>query len=175
MNKAIIKLLLRLVSWLGRNANGQGLWNFTIKEKNMDYTILKNEIQTDPKALGYAPNVTSGNDAAIANLLNTVGLSNETVPKEVVNSFEIMSAIVYSEWVVLTSDQKNYLLTIISAGQVDPANGNIKTAFGTIFGASTVTRTNLNAIATRPASRAEVLFGRGVAVSAVDIAKALRG
>ena len=141
----------------------------------MDYLILKNEITLNPKSLGYSEHVLTGNDGAIAEILNTVGVSSETVPKEVVNSVEIVNALIYSEWVALTADQKHYLDTIISAGQVDPANGNIKTAFGTIFGAGTATRTNLNAIGIRPASRAEILFGRGASVSSIDVAIALRG
>jgi len=141
----------------------------------MDIVALRTELQQDPKTLGYAAHITSGNDQAITDILNTTGATSEVLLREAVDAREIVQCFVYSEWLALTADQKAYINMAIGAGTVDSSNANIGVAFGTIFGAGTQTILNLVAMATRPASRAEVVLGRGVSVSATDIAHALRG
>lgn len=133
----------------------------------MDYLALKAEIDNDPKGLGY----TGKTDQEVADLLNEIGLSNETVDRGVIDAHEVVSACEFSELDILTDKQQAMLSFIVSAGQVDTSNIKIKSIFAGLFGAGTQTRTNLLALAIRPASRAEVLFGQIVSLIDVHIAR----
>lgn len=135
---------------------------------NEQLVTLKTELETDPKALGYAGKT----DQEIADLLNTVGLSSETVNRGVIDSHEVVSACVNNDYKNLTADQKTHLTFITSAGQVNASDSKIKTVFQDMFGPTTETRDNLLALSTRPASRAEVLFNSNV--SLVEVHKARR-
>jgi hypothetical protein len=65
-------------------------------------------------------------------------------PPLILKPTDIMNAIVYSEWIALTTAQQLYIQTVLSMGDVNASAGtNIRTAFLTIFGNGTVTRTNL--------------------------------
>lgn len=121
--------------------------------ENIDYQALKNEINTDPKELGYE----GKSPQEIANLMNTIGLSEETVNAGVLEAYKIVNALEANEVAALTSAQRELLNLIISAGQVDASNSKIQAFFLNLFGAGTTTRTNLIAVSIRSASRAEVL------------------
>lgn len=119
----------------------------------MDYLVLKNEILTDPKSLGYA-----GKDIwQIAGLLNTIKLSNETINRGVILSYEIINATVPSEWAALTAQEKQRYQTITGAGQIDSSNTNVRATFQAMFVVGTQTRINLQNLLIRLCSRAEAL------------------
>jgi len=135
----------------------------------MDYIALKNEILTDPKALGYI----GKEDYQIADLLNTIGLGGGVINRGVIPSYEVINATVPTEWALLTAAEKQRYQTITGAGQIDSSNVNVRATFQAMFAAGTQTRANLVALLTRSCSRAEALgFG---SVNHLDIAKALRG
>jgi hypothetical protein len=142
----------------------------------MDYVSLKSELDNDPKKLGYADYSEQTHrltiDQDLANLLNKVGLSKETAGSGVIQAYKVVNACVYSELELLTPEQQAILTFIVSAGQVDVGNLGIKALFNGLFEAGTQTRANLQALAVRSASRAEMLFGR--AVSLLDVHKARR-
>lgn len=139
----------------------------------MDYTALKNELQTDPAALGYAASIASGALSPVVALLNAVR-GTILIDRDLIESYEIINATVPTEWAALSAAEKQRYQTVTGAGQVDCRNANVRATFQAMFGAGTTTRANLTALLTRQGSRAEQLFGAGTYVSAEDIAKALR-
>jgi hypothetical protein len=139
----------------------------------IDYAALKNELLTDPAGLGYAPLVNSGNDAGIAAALNATR-QGIAVNVGVVPAYAVFEAIVPGEWAALSAQEKQRIQTILSMGQVDTTGGNTRAAFQAAFATGSATRSALNALLTRPGSRAESLFGGGARVSDGDVARALR-
>ena len=138
----------------------------------MDYAALKTEIQTDPLALGYAANVASGNDSAIAEALNLVR-GTISIDRQIVDSHEVIDATAAAEWAALTAGEKQRYQTIVGAGKVNLENANVRAAFSAMFAAGTATRAALIAMLTQTGSRAGQLgFGT---VNFLDVAKALRG
>lgn len=143
----------------------------------INYAVLKTEIQTDPSGIGYAPNVASGNDVAVAAQLNEVRI---TAPAFAINRGEVSSRLVVNEFDAtefgaLTTNQLQQLSIITQFGTVDLGDASTRQILGAIFPSGGPTRTSLTALSTRSCSRAEFLFGLGVNVSQSDVAKALRG
>lgn len=142
----------------------------------INYTALATEITTDPTGIGYAPFVASGNDVAVAALLNEIRVSAPTftinrgqVPSQlVVNEFDA------TEFGLLTTNQLLQLSIITQFGSVDLGDASVRQILGAIFPVAGPTRAALVALANRPCSRAEFLFGLGVTISASDVARALR-
>jgi hypothetical protein len=137
----------------------------------MDLTALKTELTTDPAGLGYAALVASGHTAGLADLLNAPNAAIR-VNRGVIEAYRIVNAIVPGDWAALTAAQKQSLQLIISAGQVDVSDVNVRQAFVDAFGAGTATRAALVGLATRDGSRAEQVLGQPV--SHLDVARALR-
>ena len=133
--------------------------------------ILKSEIATDPKGLGYS----GKDDGQIARLLTRAGLSGETVEVSVINAATAQSAVVAAEFVTLTPVQENLWRAILTLQQIPINNLNIRAQIAQVWLTGTVTRANLAALQRRSASRAEALFGEGAGVGHEDVAVALRG
>jgi len=137
-----------------------------------DYVILNTEITTDPESLGYAGKT----DPEVADLLNTIGLvaPAEKVDVGVLNGQELSMAVEITEYVALNAASRDGWNTILSAGdgQVDVDDQRVVDQIAAIWGAGTTTRANLLALKTRPCSRAETLFGRGVSIHHLDVAQA---
>jgi hypothetical protein len=138
-----------------------------------DPALLRTELQTDPQAIGYAPHVQAARDQVIADLLNLTrtGAAYQQF-RGVVSAYEIINATDPAEWAALTAQEKQRYQTLTGAGQVDLSNANLRAMFSAMFAANTTTRAALLAIATRTGSRAEVLFGPGVTVTAAQIGAA---
>lgn len=134
-----------------------------------DYPALKEELNTDPKSLGYA----SLDNILAAQKLNQLGASNEKIDRDVIDGQDLMECVVISEYVALGVAQREAWTAIVSAGngQVDIKNTSVRLQIGAIWGAGTVTRTNLIALQQRPASRAEILFGKDVIIHKWDVAR----
>lgn len=136
----------------------------------IDYPALATEIQTDPKTLGYA----GKEDGEISVLLNTVGLSGETITKQYIALDEAVAAVVRTEYTALTNADKDAWRDLVTAAQrIKTGSANMRTTMASIFASGTTSRANLVALATRSASRGEVLFGEGTTVTADDVARAL--
>jgi len=143
----------------------------------IDYPALNTEILTDPTGIGYAPYVTDGNDVLVAALLNEVRVAAPTftinrgeVPSQkVVNEFDA------TEFGALVTEQLQRLSILTQFGTVDLGDATVRQILGAIFPLGGPTRTNLTALATRPCSRGEFLFGAGTVITPGDVAKALRG
>lgn len=135
----------------------------------INFATLTTEINTDPMALGYA----GKNDAAIAGLLNAVGLSGEIVDRSTVTSAQIQEQVVGSEFAALSAVAQRLWLAILSIDVVPVKNANLRAQVLSVWAAGTTTRSNLAALQTKSATRAEVLFGENVIVTHQDVAKAL--
>lgn len=136
-----------------------------------DYMTLNTEIATDPQGLGYSGKTSP----EIAALLNTIGLSNEQIGAGAVDGQELSKAVVISEYLSLTDAARAGWTAILTAGngQIDAGDALVVAQIAAIWGAGTTTRANLLTLATRDASRAEVLFGSGVIIDKFDIAEAV--
>lgn len=134
---------------------------------------LKAEIQNDPTGRGYAAPYEAGRDNAVADLLNDPR-QGATIGRTLIDAWQFVNAITPSEYVVLTQAQRDYLVLVAAAGRVQLGGGGVRTALGSLFGAGTATRAAFIALQDRPATRAEELFGEGVAISPDDISAARR-
>jgi len=134
-------------------------------------TALATEINTDPKALGYSPGTKT--NAQITTIINTAGASSETIDSGVVQGHQIVGAIVQADYALLSAAQVSQLTIWLSPPFVDTSSANVRAVFAALFGAGTQTRTNLQALTQRAASRAEILFGRGTVVLVEDVSAAL--
>lgn len=157
---------------------------------------LKTELQSDPRGYGYAQWITAGSDNNLAATINTIrdGTAG-TVPtnptaaggaasgiisvkRPDISVDELMEAIAATDLAAVNSLQQEYFQILLSRPQVQllKADGtdtrrwtNLKLGIGNAGGS----QTRLTALASRPGSRAEELFGQ--AVSSSDISFALRG
>lgn len=136
----------------------------------INYVTLKNEINTDPKALGYAGK--SDYDTSV--LLNTVGASNETIFTKYLAFEDFVAAIVRADYDALTGLPLAYLNNVLLGPgvRIESGNATLRSQIAALFPAGTTTRTNLTNAASRSASRAEVLFGEGTYITDADVAKA---
>lgn len=133
--------------------------------------VLNTELTGDPEGLGYAGKT----DPEMAALINAVN-PGYSIDREAIDGQELQMAVVISEYVALTDVQRIGWQTILSAGSgiIAVSDARVKAQVAAIWGALTTTRANLEALQTRDASRAEVVFDTpGVSISVVDIAEAL--
>lgn len=138
----------------------------------MDYVALRAELDTDPNAYGYAALAASGSTQALADLLNLVRQEITGFFRGLVPSHEFLTAIVLSEYLVLTDANRDYLHLLLTPELVDTGSATLRASVATVFGVGTTSRANLVAMASRAGSRAEQL-GLGT-VTSTDIATALR-
>lgn len=134
-----------------------------------DYAALKAEIDGDAQSLGYAGK--SANE--VADLLNQVGLNDQTIDRGSVATWEILAATEVADLEALTDKQQRMYQMVISTGTVPLHDARIRSLLLRLFNNGTATRTNLAALQIRPASRAEVLGWDGVAYWDVARARAL--
>lgn len=136
------------------------------------YPALRVEIDTDPASLGYAGKSVE----EIKALINSAATVNTDPFKRVlrnrVESWEIIGATTYGQYIGLTADQKQLYGAIISCGNVDPSDSTIRTHFAQLF-PSGASRTQLEVLQWRGASRGETLFGGGTVVETWDIERAM--
>jgi hypothetical protein len=138
----------------------------------MDLAALKTEIDGDPEGLGYSGKT----DQAVADLMNTIGLSSETITRESVNTADIIVAIFsdVTEFNSLSDSEIMKLNLLSPVGTIDPTT--LQAVFINMFPAGGGGRPNIRAaliaLATRSASRAEALLGESV--SLLDVHRARR-
>jgi hypothetical protein len=111
---------------------------------------LASELTSDPLARGYA----GMTDEQAAADLNTV---YRTWNRLTVPSAELVEAIVYSEYITLTAEQRQFIDLLIIGEVVNINSGNPRTGLLAIFTAGTDTRSNLADLATETISRAAEL------------------
>jgi hypothetical protein len=115
----------------------------------------------------------AGKDQTQADQMNTPQ-AGITVRRNVASSREVMSAIAGADFVALAVGGRDYLIALVSPGEVDLGSDVVRASLTAAFPAG-ATRDRLIALADKtPASRAEQLFGIGTTISATDVAMALR-
>lgn len=135
---------------------------------------IRTEMDTDPKALGYATRRTQSNGPEqVADRMNEVGASAETLTRTWVATDEALAVLVGSEVTALAVANRELLMVIMSQSRIKTGSAAMRTTLGGIFAASTTSRTNLTNLATRSASRAEALWGEGTVVTATQVSEAM--
>ena len=153
----------------------------------IDYILLQSEITSDPLSIGYAPFISSGNDQAIADLLNQKQYRGP-VPISELSSYCLTNGLIGTLQVACQAtgvpDQiKGLCITVTTLLKNDYRLSTCDTdnvAFMTICDAlissslmSSQNKTDIIAMGNNRLSRSEVLFGIGLSNS--DISFALRG
>lgn len=136
-------------------------------------SALASELNTDPRAYGYAADITAKDDSALAEKINRPRAI--TIRKGVRSALEVMNCIDVVEFGLLAPvGKQQYIIALVSVAEgVDLSNDVIRTNLETIFPVG-ATKTRLAAAADKtPASRAEELWGVGTVLSHLDIAQAL--
>jgi hypothetical protein len=139
---------------------------------------LGNEIANDPTGLGLTALATRDDFDQIAPILNDTTLG-ETIEPQYADVMDVVAAVVAAEFGSLTAAAQRLWGQVIagaaSRGQVETKQAGIKTLIQDIWGVGTTTRSNLGALQSRPASRAEALWGENVVVTELEVAKAIWG
>ena len=130
---------------------------------------LKTEITTDPTARGYAAPYTAGNDGAVAVLLNTRSAAAGTVAREPMLTQDFIEHFDQTEWNTMSTADATKLALLLSSQFVKVGNATVRGLLKALWPANGPTRAAIDALATRPASRAEVLFGAGTTVQGDDV------
>jgi hypothetical protein len=158
---------------------------------------LKTELTTDPRGYGYATSISLGDDQGAADLINTIrdgsnppatptaagGVASGliTVRRSNILSTELLEAIDTRDFVTnATTIQASWFESITQAPMIrlmndDGTNTRVLTNLVRLLNNTNGTQTRLTAVATRPGSRSEELFGTDQVVSADQVAHALRG
>jgi hypothetical protein len=145
----------------------------------LDYATLKQELQTDPTTLGYAPLIAVGDCSSCTKLLNK-SRSTIAIPRSDVDPQEIIEAINISDFLTTSTPIENEwfsALLRLTSVRIFKANGSDTRMLSNVMKLlvnSSGSETRLRELATRNGSRAEQLFGEGVSIADNDIALALR-
>lgn len=138
-------------------------------------TTFKTAINGDAN---LAADRAAGRHGVIAAYYNAAGAGSIWRPS--ISVAELNTAIVWSEFSVLSALLQGTYSAMTQGGFVDATVGNIRNGFSTVFGVGTTSRANLLALAARVPTRFEALFTVanvcslfGQIVSAQDVSDAL--
>ena len=139
-------------------------------------TQLRNHLDTDPDARGYAALITAGDHAALTDLMNAPNFG--TVQDFRFTAEQLHAAIDPAELSALSAPQQTALQilfsVIASEGVLDASeNSPGRNWILLIFGTTSVTVSALSTTAARPGTYAEVRAGVGTVVTIDDIREAL--
>ena len=138
---------------------------------SIDFTILADEINTDPTGRGYAPHVASGATNVVAALLNDI-LLTITITKRLIVREAFMVATDFGEVKSLGASERDVFGSLMG---FDNVPGKTVDEVSQFFGPMTTSKIGLQAVLTRNGSRVEELFGENVIVRPSDVALALGG
>ncbi len=125
---------------------------------------LRGELK-DPK---YATEVAKTNADNIAAMLNAPG--SATVPTEQLSAQDLLECISIPDLDQFTPQQLQYIQLVMTVGQLNMDNFKEATL---LFPGGSTSEANFISKLTRPASRAEELFGRGTVVRSDDVGACL--
>jgi hypothetical protein len=138
---------------------------------------LQAELNSDPKALGYAPFRTAGNYQGLAALVNGTYPGVGVVWRTDVRGAEVLGALVWSEIASLSSNNWLALQSLlIPSTPIDANNARIRGIFTGLFPVATFPGTSANLTSTgqkASPSRAEELWGYATYVTEQDVANAI--
>lgn len=130
--------------------------------------ITKAALLAEVKTAPYAAPLAVGNCEAIAKILNAA--SAFTVPTDHISAQELLECISIPELPSFKPEQLQYIQLVMTAGGLNMDNFKEATL---LFPSGSVSEQNFIAKMTRPASRAEELFGRGTVIRPDDIGACL--
>lgn len=119
----------------------------------VDYVRLEDEVRNDPAGLGYAGKT----DQQIADLMNQVGLNEQTIYRDDIPATEVIEAMVSADLVAISDRQLAELTMVTSAGTVDASGPNTRAILAGAFAGRLTTQAALTALQSQSASRAMVL------------------
>ena len=143
----------------------------------IDFAVLKNELLTDPAALGYATPIADGSMSTLAGLINAIRVGpTYAIWRGLIEGREVVQAIDPTEFVTFTQLQIMRLMLICSAtGGLDSGSAQVRTLVTEAMpSGSTISRAAMVAMAKRQGSRAEVVFGPGIVLTSDELITALR-
>jgi hypothetical protein len=140
---------------------------------------LKTELTTNPKALGYAPHITSGNHAALAAILNATYPAAGNIQLGDVPCHKVRSCISLADWAAITPEQRTYLHMLLDGETVNLSDGmvddNLVKAGGIWPPGTTLnSRARIVAMKQKKATRAEELFGLDASIQHPAVSAALQ-
>jgi hypothetical protein len=135
----------------------------------IDQAKLKKEITSDSR---YAPHIAIGSDSGVADLLNEVDAAIQ-IPVTFISREQILAAMDYAEYEALDEIARALLTEYLRPAVRGSAPVDNRAHLSGIFANSPKTLATIEALYSRPGSRAEELFGAGVVVSHLDIADVL--
>lgn len=139
---------------------------------------LKTEVQTDPKSLGFAADVTATNWPDIANKLNDPNSAgNGPVYHGDITGAQLLAAVDPTELGALSSTDQGTFRFYADSADVVISDSKLQTWLGNTFTQASQPNSHaaLAALQIRTGSRAEVLFGAGTIVSNNDVQFAMTG
>ena len=153
---------------------------------------LASELAADPATLGYAAQIALGSDSGLLALVNSMTSTAITLTSQPKNIFLTAAAPAAVRLALgLGTDGNPISATLVTAWKAalthsyaaDPGSSidlGVIAALNAVAGTDPVTAKIMTqgeylAMTQRPGTRAEVLFGAGVAVQLSDISMALRG
>ena len=98
---------------------------------------------------------TAGDHGAISAYYN--GVDTGFYWRSAISIGELNTAIVWSEFLLLTQAQRDAYTALTQAGSVDATSANVRNGFSAVFGASS-SFTNLTAVAKKTPTKLEALF-----------------
>ena len=120
--------------------------------KDSNIPAFKAAILADPNLTAF---LAAGNDGSIAAYYNAPGTGLIWRPS--ISTGEMNTAIVWSDFLLLTALAQNTYMAMISASSVDATSARIRAGFSSVFPVGT-TLANLTAIAQKVPTRFEALF-----------------
>lgn len=132
----------------------------------MNYTKLREEIDTDPLARGYS----GMTDLEVSDDINTV---YREINREVMSASEIFNVIDETEWGALTSEEQRPIWDVLHMGDSINPFGNEAGIFVGVFGGGSQTIVDLNDARKKDVSRGVEIGVGAVRESDIEKAKAL--
>lgn len=132
-----------------------------------DLTALQSELQTNPNGQTYNLDITNQVLDELNNPANNVG--SPTIQQEIedLDIPDIAAEIDSTEFAALDAYDQEWVRMFINR-PIDEPLQPYRAKFLAVFGAGSNTRTDVTALLTRPASRAEILFGVNTVISRAD-------
>lgn len=132
-------------------------------------SALKTELLSSVRASVYSAGLLLKSDNAVADLVNAASAGNVSIGT--IFAIDLQQAVVASEYAVLSSGQRDLWNAIVTTGVTGVAisNATLRAQVAHVWSAGTTTRASLLALDTRTGSRAEILFGAGIAVTPQDV------
>lgn len=145
-----------------------------------DYTPanLRSELQSDPAGLGYAALIAAGNDAAIMAAINSpTGPGAASIPLTSIPRDSFMTSLLPAYLTLASKDAATQakwdrILGVLNNSTIIAPNPGL---FAIAIADGLLSQAQADACWHRVGSRAESLWGAGLAVSLSDISFALRG